>query len=260
MKRIKEVQEVLRGFGSAEKAAVLQGFFKTGPGEYGEGDIFIGVKVPEIRSLVKNYCLTKEQIPLILLHSKIHEERLFALMVMVSVYAKATDEKKRKIYELNLKNTEHINNWDLVDLSAPQIVGAHLFQLIPRQEIKDEKRRKVPGILNTLAASSNLWERRIAIISTLYFIKNTPNTNIYNRKESAPLEITYILCEKLLNDKEDLIHKACGWMLREAGKKDRKRLEVFLTKNYNKIPRTMLRYSIERFPEELRKKYLHMGK
>jgi len=213
-----------------EKAKLLQCFFKTGKGEYGEGDIFLGITVPESRKLAIKY----KDLPLkdteSLLKSKIHEERLIALLILVHNYEK-NSETRDKIFNFYLKNTEYINNWDLVDLSSHQIVGNYL-----------SGRNRY--ILHKLAKSDNLWEKRISIISTAYFIKKDDF--------SETLKIATIL----LKDKHDLIHKAVGWMLREVGKRDLKTEESFLKKNYKKMPRTMLRYAIEKFPESKRLRYL----
>lgn len=212
-----------------EKARNLQRFFKTGKGEYGEGDKFFGIVVPEQRKVAKKYSdLTLGDLQE-LLNSKIHEYRLTALFILVAKFKKA--EKKKEIVDFYLKNTKNINNWDLVDLSAPNIMGEYL--------INREK-----GILYMLAKSKNLWERRIAVLATFAFIKK-------NNFEDS-LKIAKIL----LNDKQDLIHKAVGWMLREVGKRDLKALESFLEKNCKRMPRVMLRYAIEKFPEEKRKTYL----
>ena len=212
-----------------EKAKILQRFFKTGPGEYGEGDVFLGIVVPEIRKLVKKYSNLKIKEIIKLLHSKIHEERLTALLIMVNKFQ--VEEDKEKIYNLYLKNTKYINNWDLVDLSADKIIGDYLLN-------------KPKSILYKLAKSKSIWERRISIIATFNFIKNN--------KFTETLKISKIL----LNDEHDLIHKAVGWMLREIGKKDLKIEESFLRKYCKKMPRTMLRYAIEKFPEKKRKQYL----
>ena len=212
-----------------EKAKILQRFFKTGPGEYGEGDVFLGIVVPEIRKLVKKYSNLKIKEIIKLLHSKIHEERLTALLIMVNKFQ--VEEDKEKIYNLYLKNTKYINNWDLVDLSADKIIGDYLLN-------------KPKSILYKLAKSKRIWERRISIIATFNFIKNN--------KFKETLKIAKIL----LNDEHDLIHKAVGWMLREVGKRDLKTEEKFLKKYYKKMPRTMLHYAIEKFPEKKRKQYL----
>lgn len=228
---IDEIRTKLRKLGSKERAKVSQRFFKTGPGEYGEGDIFLGIKVPDLRKLAKEY----QDIPLPdvrhLLKSPVHEERLFALFVLVQAYAKGDESVKEKIYELYLKHTRFVNNWDLVDTSAEHIVGHFLVN-----------RSKEP--LYGLAQSPVLWERRIAIMSTFHFVK---------RHEFVE---TLKISKMLLSDAEDLIHKAVGWMLREVGKRDLQTEEEFLKRYYKKMPRTMLRYAIERFPEPKRQRYL----
>ena len=228
---VKEIQKKLKSLGNEEKAKKHQRFFKTGPGEYGEGDIFIGVTVPELRKLAKEYkTITLKEVKQ-LLHSPIHEKRLLSLFMLIHRYSKGDKPEKKRIYELYLKNTYFINNWDLIDSSAGHIVGAFLFD-----------KSKKP--LYNLVKSDNLWERRISIISTFYFIKRN--------QFSDTLKISKIL----LPDKEDLIHKAVGWMLREVGKRDISVEENFLKKHYKNMPRTMLRYAIEKFPESKRQRYL----
>jgi len=230
---LNDLKSDLRKASNPEKAKLLQRFFKTGKGEYGEGDIFIGVVVPETRKVaVKHKYLGLKDIES-LLKSKIHEERLCALLLLVHNYQKHK-EKRTEIFNFYLKNTKYINNWDLVDLSAHQIVGHFLFD-------------KNKSIIYKLASSSNLWEKRISIISTFYFIK------------MGQFSDSLRLAEILLNDKHDLIHKAVGWMLREIGKKDLETLECFLKFHYKSMPRTMLRYAIEKFPEKQRRAYL-LGK
>ena len=228
---IKDIRRKLQQLGSKDKAKVLQRFFKTGPGEYGEGDVFIGVRVPDLRKLAKKYhdITTKEVVQF--LRSTIHEERFFALLILVSKYSKGNEVVKKKIYELYLQNTQFINSWDLVDGSAHHIVGTFLMD-----------KSKEP--IYRLAKSNNLWERRIAILSTFHFIKHD--------KYAETLKISKIL----LSDEQDLIHKAVGWMLREIGKRHMLTEEIFLKKYYKKMPRTMLRYAIEKFPESKRQKYL----
>jgi 3-methyladenine DNA glycosylase AlkD len=214
-----------------EHAKILQRFFKTGPGEYGEGDVFIGIKVPKLRAIAKqNLDLTFPELQK-LLNSKIHEERLTALMILVLRFNKADNTLKEKIYKFYLKNTGRINNWDLVDLTAPNIVGEFLID-------KDKK------ILFDFAVSKNLWEKRISIIATYRFIRR------------SQFEITFLISELLLKDEHDLIHKVVGWMLREIGKQNPGAEEMFLQKHYKQMPRTMLRYAIEKFPEQKRKAYL----
>jgi len=226
----KELQELA----DKKQAEILQRFFKTGQGEYGEGDIFLGIKVPVQRQVAKKY--SGLSLPKIqeLLKSNIHEHRLTGLIILSNKYKGAGDEDKANIFDFYLKNTKNINNWDLVDITAPNIFGNFLF---------DKKK----NILYELANSENLWERRIAIVSTFNFIKQ------------QEFEDTLALAEILLEDKHDLIHKAVGWMLREVGKKDEAVLEEFLKQHHQDMPRTMLRYSIERLPEEKRKMYL-LGK
>lgn len=216
-----------------EQAKILQRFFKTGKGEYGEGDIFLGIKVPIQRSIAKKYPELSFAELQTLLNSKIHEERLIALIILTNKYKKAKKDtaKKRQIFEFYLKNTNNINNWDLVDLSAPNIVGD--FSSIDGNEI-----------IRFLAKSKNLWEKRISIVSTHAFIRK--------RMFGETLAIADIL----IKDEHDLIHKAVGWMLREVGKRNVEVLEIFLKERYKAMPRTMLRYAIEKFPEEKRKAYL----
>jgi 3-methyladenine DNA glycosylase AlkD len=228
---IKTIQKKLKKLASEEKAEILQRFFKTGPGEYGEGDIFIGVKVPEIRQVAKEH----GDIPLKecgqLISSKIHEERMLALLILMQKFEKGDETEKLKMYKFYMRNTRYINNWDLVDLSAHKIVGAYLSNRSKKE-------------LHVLAKSKNLWERRIAIIATFQFIKHNQFSE------------TLKLAKILLKDTEDLMHKAVGWMLREIGKRDLKTEEVFLKDHYKTMPRTMLRYAIERFPEAKRQRYL----
>ena len=218
------------------QAKNLARFFKTKKGEYGEGDIFYGIKVPSTREVAKKYFneMSLEETEE-LLHSKIHEERLCALLILVLKFEneKTTPEEQKEIFKLYLKNTKYINNWDLVDLSSHHIVGAYLFE--NKNEI---------SILEKLAKSQLLWDRRIAMVSCYHFI--------YRKDFQQPL----IIAKILLNDKEDLMHKAVGWMLREIGKRDLIVEETFLKENYKLMPRTMLRYAIEKFLEEKRKKYL----
>jgi 3-methyladenine DNA glycosylase AlkD len=217
-----------------QKAKLLQKYFKTGKGEYGEGDIFLGITVPLSRKIaIKFENLSFPEITK-LLRSKFHEERLIALLVLVQKYNKGLDGDKKQIYDFYLKNTKGINNWDLVDLSSHEIVGKYL--------LSDSTRPS--DILLNLAKSKNVWERRIAVISTFEFIRN-------NRFDES-LE----LAKMLLEDKHDLIHKAVGWMLREVGKRDLKAEIKFLDRYSENMPRTMLRYAIERFPKVTRRHYL----
>lgn len=215
-----------------EKAA---SFFKTKKGQYAEEECFIGVRVPDLRKLAKNYGLLSFAEIKQLLQSSFNEERLLALFILIDSYKKSTLLEKEKIYQFYLKQSKRVNNWNLVDSSAHLIIGSHLYE----QKI-DRK------ILKELACSSNLWERRIAIVATWYFIRH------------EDLEWTFKITEKLLKDKEDLIHKACGWMLREAGKKNSQRLYDFLDRCAIYMPRTMLRYAIEKLPEKTRLHYLSL--
>jgi len=228
---MKNIKDRLQQLASPETAEILQKFFKTGPGEYGEGDIFIGVRVPDLRELAKEFQDIATSEILAILASSIHEERFLALLILVLNYGRGDEVEKKKIYDLYLENTSYINSWDLVDGSAHHIVGAFLMD-----------KNKAP--LYRLAKSENLWERRIAVISTFHFIKH------HQFRET--LEIGKIL----LTDPEDLIHKAVGWMLREIGKRDLAAEETFLKKHAMKMPRTMLRYAIEKFPEPKRQRYL----
>ncbi|MBI3334704.1 DNA alkylation repair protein [Candidatus Pacearchaeota archaeon] len=233
---LKSLRSELDKMSDSSKAKILQGFFKTGSGDYGEGDIFLGISVPESRNIAVKYNNLSFKEIISLLQSKIHEERLIGLLILVHNYEKNSG-KREEIFNFYLSNSHAINNWDLVDLSAYQIVGRHIFN-------QGKSNLSLGGLLFKLADSENIWERRIAIISTYYFIKN-------NRFDET-LEIA----EMLLKDKHDLIHKAVGWMLREVGKRDKEALVKFLKRDYKSMPRTMLRYAIEKFPEKERKAYL----
>jgi len=213
------------------KAENVRRYFKAEPGGYGEGDRFLGIRVPVLRGLAKEYADLPFDDILRLLHTNIHEQRFLALLLLVQGFRKADPEGEQLIYEQYMANTARINNWDLVDVSAMHIVGPYLLE-------RDKK------ILSELASSCSLWKRRIAIMATFHFIRQ-------NR-----FETTLELAEILLYDREDLIHKAVGWMLREIGKRDQGAEEAFLQKHYRVMPRTMLRYAIENFPERLRKMYL----
>ncbi len=226
-----EIVKSLRALGDPKRAEAVQRYFKTGPGEYGEGDLFVGIPVPVVRRLSKEYGSLPFPETISLLQSPIHEARQLALLILVRVYARAKAAQREEIFRLYLENTRFINNWDLVDASAEYIVGAHL-----RDRSKDD--------LAALAGSSLVWERRIAVMATFCYIK-----------EGAFSE-TLLIAGLLLRDPEDLIHKAVGWMLREIGKRDQTVEEAFLRRHYRHMPRTMLRYAVERFPEDLRQQYL----
>lgn len=215
------------------RAKHSQRFFKTGNGEYGEGDIFIGLTMPQQREIAKRYTDLKLEYIQKLIDSKIHEYRMTGLIILVGKYKKAKKDllTKRKIYEFYTKNAEKINNWDLVDVTCTHIVGDFCL-------------REGTGILRDFANSDNLWKKRIAMVSTFPFIKKR------NFGE------TLAIAEMLIDDEHDLIHKAVGWGLREVGKKNLEVLELFLKPRYKTMPRTMLRYAIEKFPEEKRKRYL----
>lgn len=218
-----------------EKAEHSGSYFKSGAGGYGEGDEFLGIRVPEVRKAARKFGQLSLDQTEVLLRSKFHEARLCALILLVQKFEQGDQALRTVIYQLYLKNRRNINNWDLVDVSAPSILGAYLWN--HREEI---------GILQELAESDRIWDRRLAIMSTLYFIRK------------GSYDMTLHLAEKLLADKEDLIHKAVGWMLREFGKQNMPIEEAFLRKHVNQMPRTMLRYAIEKFPEPKRKRYLEM--
>ena len=226
------VQIELRKLAKPEKIPIYKNFFKTGKGEYGEGDEFIGVTVPNSRKVAKaNVDISYEDL-IYIIKSIIHEDRLCALIILVYKFEKAkTEKEKKRVVDFYLKYHLYGNNWDMVDVVSPKILGPWL--------INREK-----SLLYEYAHSSNLWERRIAVLTTFHFIRQ------------GKFENTIKISEMLLNDKHDLIHKAVGWMLREMGKQDQKELVDFLNKHYSNMPRTMLRYSIERLPDQLRKNYL----
>ena len=226
------IEKDLQQAANPTKVKVLAGFFKTGKGQYGEGDVFLGITVPEQRKIAQKYVqqMSLNEIQR-LLSNRIHEYRLVALLILVEKYKKSTPSEKKRIVDFYLKNTSRINNWDLVDLSADKIIGDYLLD-------------KDTTILTKLASSSSIWEKRIAIIATFAFIKKNQ------------FKETFQIAEQLLQDKHDLIRKAVGWMLREVGKRDQKAEEEFLRRYYRKMPRTMLRYAIERFSDDKRKIYL----
>ena len=231
---LNELKKALRNSINPEKAAFFPRFFKTGPGEYGEGDRFLGVTVPDQRLVAKKF----KDLPLSdlkkLLESKWHEERLTALIIMVNQFKKADEIKQKELYKFYLEHTKRINNWDLVDTSARDIVGGYIF-----------KHQELLPTLDRLAESDLLWERRIAIIATYYFLM-----------QGEP-DVTVKIATKLLKDTEDLMHKAVGWMLREMGKRcDRQLLVEFLEAHAHEMPRTMLRYAIEHFDKTIRVQFL----
>ncbi len=235
-KMLENIQKDLQAGVNPIQAKNLQRFFKTGVGQYGEGDVFLGLKVPEVRNIAVKYFNDVEFADLkVLLDSQIHEYRLTALLILVKKYEKTKDPLiKKQLVDFYLENLERANNWDLVDLSAPRILGDYLFH-------QEEKEREV---LYQLATSTNLWRQRVAIVSTYSLIKK------------GQFKDTLKISLLLLNHPHDLIHKAIGWMLRELGKKDQTLLENFLKENYQKIPRTTLRYAIERFEEKKRLQFL----
>ncbi len=226
----REIQQRLRSLGNPEAAAFAARYFKTGPGQYGEGDTFLGIRAPVMHKLAREYQTVTMQVALSPLRSGFHEDRLLALLILVRQFQKGDEAGRQRIYDLYLANTRYINNRDLVDCSARDIVGGY-----------PAGRDRSP--LDGLARSESLWERRISIIATFHFIR------------SGEFEDTLRIVGTLLNDREDLIHKAVGWMLREVGKRDQETLEAFLRRHHRTMPRTMLQYAIERFPEEKRRSY-----
>jgi 3-methyladenine DNA glycosylase AlkD len=229
--KLSAVRAAVRKAANPDDAAHLLRFFKTGPGEYGEGDRFRGIRVPALRAMVREYAALSHEDTLELLQSAWHEERLLALLLMVNAHTNADARSQASIFKAYLAHTRFINNWDLVDASAEYIVGPHTSS--------DD-----PGLLSKLAHSEMLWERRIAIVSTFHHIRR------------GNFDATLLVADWLLTDPHDLIHKATGWMLREVGKRDMAVEETFLLQRYSRMPRTMLRYAIERFPEKRRKAYL----
>lgn len=224
----------LRSKRDLEKAKILSRFFKTGPGEYGEGDRFLGIQVPVIRTLIRIHKELTERDAFQLLESLWHEERLAASITLVRIAKQGNDADRARIAKRYLTSTTWINNWDIIDTSAPQIIGTWL-----------EKRPR--RILDQLAKNPNLWKRRIAIVSTLWFIRQ------------KDLDDCFRICTILMRDTHDLIHKACGWMLREAGKRNQQRLTTFLYAHGRTMPRTMLRYAIERYSDTERRHFLHLS-
>jgi 3-methyladenine DNA glycosylase AlkD len=230
--KAKDIQRELKSLGDLQTALFSQRFFKTGSGEYGEGDLFRGIRVPVLKRVAKEYQTLALPEIIKLLHSSYHEDRLVAILILNDRFLRGDDAIRKTIYDLYLSNTRFINSWDLVDVSAPQIVGGFLW----------EEDRKV---LARLARSGLLWERRIAILATFHFIRR------------GEMSDTFKIARMLLSDQEDLIHKAVGWMLREVGKRNLRSEEEFLKRHHRRMPRTMLRYAIERFPERKRQRYLN---
>jgi 3-methyladenine DNA glycosylase AlkD len=226
-----DVRRALEALRDPEVAAHAQRFFKTGPGEYGEGDRFLGVRVPQLRTLARAHRTLPLEAVVEHLRSPWHEERLLALLLLVEQHRRGDAAARERIHRTYLEHARFVDNWDLVDTSAPQLVGAHVD---PR----------APELLEQLAASTSVWERRIAVLATLHWIRQG--------EVAAALRIA----ERLLADPHDLIHKAVGWMVREVGKRDPQRFEAFLIERYRRMPRTMLRYAIERLPEARRQAYL----
>jgi 3-methyladenine DNA glycosylase AlkD len=229
-KLIKRAKE----FSDPKRAETYQWFFKTGPGEYGEGDKFLGITMPECRQVAKEFQRMDFSEIEKVLDSKWHEVRMIGLVILTEQYKKVDSKKKKQIFDFYLTHTSTVNNWDLVDVSAHKIVGQYLF----------ENRSATKSVIKKLSNSKNMWERRIDMMATFPFIR------------AGELELTYQLGEKYLIEEHDLMHKVTGWLLREAGKRDMVRLEMFIEKHYDKFPRTALRYAIEKFPESKRKNIL----
>lgn len=229
--RVGAIEQELHAHSDPEVADFLGRYFKTGPGEYGEGDRFLGIRVPVLRKLARKYQSFELPDCRELLVSPYHEARLLALFILVHLYDRGDEAQRAAVYRLYLDHLPYVNNWDLVDSSAEHIVGRHL-------------RERDRTVLYDLARSSSVWERRIAIMATFHYVK------------AGSFEETLRIAELLLDDPHDLVHKAVGWMLREVGKRDRTVAESFLRPRYRRMPRTMLRYAIEKFPEALRQRYL----
>lgn len=230
--RAKQVTDALKVCGRKERAEILKRFFKTGKGEYGEGDVFLGVTVPEQREVAHMYGTLPLPEVAFLLQSRVHEHRFTALLVLVLRYKKADTALQDALANFYLEHLSRVNNWDLVDASAPYILGEYC------------RVYKKEDILFSLAVDESLWKRRVAIVATWSFIKN------------SELELTIKVATLLLSDKEDLLHKAVGWMLREVGKRDKRILTSFLHQHGSVMPRTMLRYAIEKFPDSERRYWL----
>jgi 3-methyladenine DNA glycosylase AlkD len=226
------VRARLRSLADERIAKSSRSFFKTAPGDYGYGDRFLGIRVPTLRRTAREFRAAPLAVAFALLRSRFHEERLVALLMLVARYARGTAAEQQQIYERYLEHVpKHVNNWDLVDSSAPYIVGVHLAE-------RDR------DVLYELARAPHLWSRRVAIMATFALIKR------------GSFDDTLAIAELLLDDREDLIHKAAGWMLREVGNRDRAAAEAFLRRHCRRMPRTMLRYAIERYPEAKRRAYL----
>ncbi len=228
---LSQIKSQLKGLADSKQAASLQRFFKTGPGQYGEGDRFLGIRMPRLRQVAKAHLDLSMADIARLLHCQIHEQRMTALLILTYRFATARESEQGVICRFFLDNTQWINNWDLVDVTVPQVVGAYLMT-------RDRKP------LYRLALSQSLWERRIAIVATFHFIKH------------HQFEDTLKIADLLLQDRHDLIHKAVGWMIREVGKRNGAVMEDFLMPRYPRMPRTMLRYAIEKLPEPRRQAYL----
>ncbi len=241
MSSLVEIKKIIKASGTKQRAEASMWYFKTGKGQYGYGDKFIGITVPEQRKIAKQFfkSITLTEVSK-LLSSKIHEDRFIALEILVMKYEVGTLAQQKQIVNLYLRQTKYVNNWDLVDTSASYILGSFLFN--------HTSTTKARSTLVQLAKSKNLWEKRISIIATMYFI---------NQKQ---YDLTIVVAKILLTDSHDLIHKAVGWMLREVGNKDRTVEIKFLDRFAVKMPRTMLRYAIEKFPEKTRQYYLKLGK
>jgi 3-methyladenine DNA glycosylase AlkD len=235
---LNELRRELREAAEPERVPELQRFFKTGPGGYGEGDVFLGVRVPAVRVVARHHAGLNLEDVTKLLCNPVHEERLAALIILVRRYGCADEQERQRIYELYLGNTAHVNGWDLVDVSAPHIVGAHLL----------DRREGEHWVLDRLASSPSVWERRIAIMATFAFVR------------AGECNETLRLARVLLDDKHDLIHKAVGWMLREVGKRDEELLVGFLQQHAGDMPRTMLRYAVERLDASVRSELMAAGR
>lgn len=226
------IQKSFRQLQDADRALDKLKFFKTAKGEYGYGDIFLGIRMPLIRQIAKDNIGLSFGHTKTLIKSKYHEERMLGLIILVNKYAKCRhDDEKDALYQIYISHFKYINNWDLVDVSCPHIVGKHLI---------DGDR----SVLSQWAQSDDLWTKRIAMVTNWWFVRKGDLADVFN------------IAEILLDDEHDLIHKAVGWMLREAAKKDMNKTEDFMKQYYHAMPRTMLRYAIERYPELKRKKYL----